>query len=93
MAITSAEIGILYGKCMSSTGKERISARDIYDYCVSIICIINNGIYQESIHINKSLTLKGEHKYHTIIQGTGMNDVIHITSEYVSISNLFSLAS
>jgi len=35
MAVTSAEIDILHGKCMSSAGEERISARDIYDYCVS----------------------------------------------------------
>ena len=35
MAITSADIDSLYVKCMSSAGEERISARAIYNYCVS----------------------------------------------------------
>ncbi|GAI08974.1 unnamed protein product, partial [marine sediment metagenome] len=35
MALTSSEIDTLYKKCMHSTTDERISARAIYDYCVS----------------------------------------------------------
>jgi len=35
MAITSAEIDNLYEKSMRSTSDERISARAIYDYCIS----------------------------------------------------------
>lgn len=35
MAITSVEIDNLYEKFMRSASDERISARDIYNYCIS----------------------------------------------------------
>ena len=50
--------------------------------------LIQEGTYHESIIINKSLIITGENKYTTIIHGTGSKDVIYITEEHVSLSNL-----
>jgi len=46
------------------------------------------GIYYENITINKPLTLIGEEKDNTILDGMGGPQVIHITTDNVYISNL-----
>ncbi len=51
--------------------------------------IIRDGLYHESIIIDKTLTIQGESKDKTILAGIGVKDVIQITAEHVSISNLF----
>lgn len=49
---------------------------------------INNGMYKEHIRIDKSITIIGENKYKTIIDGNGTGDVIFIDTDGVSISSL-----
>lgn len=48
---------------------------------------ISNGIYNETILIEKPLTLIGEKKGETILDGQGEKCVIHITASNVKISN------
>ena len=54
------------------------------------VVFVRNGIYKENIVINKTgLTLLGEDKYGTIIDGcNGVDDGIKIKSENVTIKNL-----
>jgi parallel beta-helix repeat protein len=46
---------------------------------------VNSGTYQESIVIDKQISLIGEGRATTTIMGTGMRDVIHITSNGVKV--------
>ena len=49
---------------------------------------VYNGVYHEFIRINKSsIQLKGESKHSTIIDGSGSDRIIFITSSWISISN------
>ncbi len=68
-----------------STIQEGIDAADIGD-----IIFVRNDIYNEHIVINKTgITLLGEDKYDTIIDGCkGVDDGIKIKSENVTIKNL-----
>ena len=47
---------------------------------------IPNGIYYENIIINKSISLIGEDKNNTIIDGGGIGDVVHVLADWVNIS-------
>ncbi len=47
--------------------------------------LVFNGIYPESIILNKTLRLLGEDKYTTRIEGTGIGDAINITDDNVTI--------
>ena len=55
--------------------------------------LIYEGTYHESIIIDKSLTIQGENKHSTILHGSGSKDVVYITEEQVSLSNLTILNS
>ena len=57
------------------------------------ILYIYPGTYTEEIIIDKSLTIAGLHKETTIIQGNGMENVIHINAEDVKVENLTILNS
>jgi len=45
-----------------------------------------NGTYYENVVVNKSITLIGEDKNTTIIDGNGTGDVIHVSVDYVNIT-------
>jgi len=47
---------------------------------------IYNNTYYENLVINKSINLKGENKYNTIIDGSSNGDVIYISEDWVNIS-------
>lgn len=47
---------------------------------------VRAGTYYENVTINKSLTLQGEDRNTTIIDGSGGGDVIYVTASYVTIS-------
>jgi parallel beta-helix repeat protein len=47
---------------------------------------VNSGIYYEDIIIDKILTLTGEDRENTVINGSGSSDVIFITADWVTIS-------
>lgn len=47
---------------------------------------VYNGTYYENIIVNKSITLVGENRDNTIINGRQKGDTIHITSEHVILS-------
>jgi parallel beta-helix repeat protein len=48
--------------------------------------IVSSGVYYEHVIINKSITLMGEEKSTTIIDGGGFGDVVTVISNNVSIS-------
>jgi parallel beta-helix repeat protein len=50
------------------------------------IVYIHNGIYSENILINKSISLTGENKENSIINGNGSENVITIRAEFVNIT-------
>ncbi len=49
---------------------------------------VNNGIYYESIVINKSITLIGEDKVTTVIDSNKKGDVVNIVAENCTIQNI-----
>jgi nitrous oxidase accessory protein len=48
---------------------------------------VKNGVYNENIFINKTITLKGEDKYNTIIDGRGTGNVVKIIAYGVKLSD------
>lgn len=50
------------------------------------IILVGEGVYNESLIVNKSITLIGKNKDTTIIGGNKTGDVIHITENFVNIS-------
>jgi nitrous oxidase accessory protein NosD len=46
---------------------------------------VRNGVYRENIIISKSLTLQGEDRETTIIDGGGSGSVVHITASHVTV--------
>jgi pectin methylesterase-like acyl-CoA thioesterase len=47
-----------------------------------------NGTYHEDILINKTITLTGEDRNTTIINGTGTKTVVTITSDWTNVTDL-----
>jgi len=47
---------------------------------------VRKGLYTENINISKSLTLQGEDRETTIIDGDGSGSIIHITVSHVMVS-------
>jgi len=47
---------------------------------------ISTGLYYEHLIVNKSVTLIGENKYNTIIDGTENGTIFNVTSDDVSVS-------
>ena len=50
------------------------------------IVFVRSGTYYEHVTISKSLTLQGENRDTTIINGSGTGNVIYVTSDEVSFS-------
>ena len=50
------------------------------------IIFVYSGTYHENIKINKSVSLIGENKTNTYIDGRGKNDVLYVSVDYVTIS-------
>jgi parallel beta-helix repeat protein len=48
--------------------------------------LVSKGVYNETLTIDKSITLTGSDKDNTIISGNKTGDVIYITADYVNIS-------
>jgi parallel beta-helix repeat protein len=48
--------------------------------------LVSKGVYNETLTIDKSITLIGINKDNTIISGNKTGDVIYITADYVNIS-------
>ncbi len=49
--------------------------------------IVRSGIYSENVFLNKTLTLIGEDRNATIINGGGSGNVIHVVSPNIAIMN------
>jgi parallel beta-helix repeat protein len=49
---------------------------------------IYQGTYNERVTVSKMINLTGEDKYSTVINGTGIGDVLIINSNYVNITGL-----
>ncbi|UCF12379.1 MAG: hypothetical protein JSW06_10135 [Thermoplasmatales archaeon] len=49
---------------------------------------IPSGTYYENIIINKSISLVGEDKETTIIDGSGTGDVVYVSADWVNIAGL-----
>ncbi len=50
------------------------------------IIYVRAGNYYENIYINKSITLQGEDKAITVIDGGGSGDVVNINADWVNVS-------
>jgi len=50
--------------------------------------LVSTGFYSEHLMINKSITLVGENRYTTIIDGSNSGTILDIASDNVSISDL-----
>ncbi|KXH71021.1 MAG: hypothetical protein AM326_12095 [Candidatus Thorarchaeota archaeon SMTZ-45] len=50
------------------------------------VIYVYNGTYFERVKINKSITIMGEDRNATIIDGGGSFDVVHITADWVNIT-------
>jgi parallel beta-helix repeat protein len=50
--------------------------------------LISTGFYTEHLKINKSITLVGENRHTTIIDGSNSGTILHIMADNVSISEL-----
>jgi len=48
--------------------------------------LVDAGTYYEHVTVSKSLTLQGENRDHTVIDGSGSGNVIYVTANYVTIS-------
>jgi parallel beta-helix repeat protein len=48
---------------------------------------VSKGFYSEHLLINKSITLVGEDKYTTIIDGSSTGTIIHVAADNVSVSD------
>jgi nitrous oxidase accessory protein len=53
---------------------------------------VYNGTYAENVIINKEVTLRGEHRNSTVIDGKGQGNTVHIQSEHV-ILNGFTITN
>lgn len=64
------------------------SIQDAIDNASSGDCIfVRNGTYRENIVVYKeNLTIKGENKYTTVIDGCGIEEVINIVADYTTIT-------
>jgi len=51
------------------------------------LIFVFSGIYNENIIINKSITLIGEKRENTIINGNGTGNVIYVSSDFVNITS------
>lgn len=49
---------------------------------------VYNGIYYENLVISKTISIIGQDKNNTIIDGSGLGKVMHITDDWVNITNL-----
>lgn len=47
---------------------------------------VYGGTYHENVIVNKTLSLTGEGREATVIDGNGSDDVVHVTANYVSIT-------
>jgi nitrous oxidase accessory protein NosD len=47
-----------------------------------------NGTYYEHITVNKMVTLVGENKYHTVLDGNGTGTIITLHAHGITVSNL-----
>jgi parallel beta-helix repeat protein len=50
--------------------------------------LIHSGTYVEQLRVAKSITLTGENKETTVIDGDGIGDVINVTADWVNITGL-----
>jgi len=50
--------------------------------------LVDEGIYPESIEVNKSVTIEGTGRQNTIVDGIGAPCAINVTSDYVNIRHL-----
>jgi len=60
----------------------------VNDAVASDTVYVYSGTYYEHVTINKSLTLQGENRGTTIVDGSGSGDVIYVTANNVTISGV-----
>jgi parallel beta-helix repeat protein len=54
---------------------------------------VYSGIYYENVYINKTISLAGENRDSTIINGSGSGDVIEVNTNYVNITGFMVTGS
>ncbi len=54
---------------------------------------VYNGTYNENVVVNRTINLTGEDKNSTIIFGDGSDDVVHVTSDWVNITEFTVIGS
>lgn len=58
------------------------------DTLVGHTILVDEGIYYENLVVNKSISLVGEDKFNTTVDGGGRGTVINVTASFVEIANL-----
>jgi len=85
--IIPSTVGIIKNTNIESNLKSGCYIQELIDNASAGDTIyVPSGIYYENIVINKSISLIGEDKNTTIIDGGGTDDVIHLTADWVNIS-------
>jgi len=86
--VIPSTVGIIEKKTIISNSSSRGYIQDLIDNASEGDTIyVPSGIYYENIIIDKSISLIGEDKDTTIIDGGGIGDVIYISADWVNISS------
>ena len=82
--LKAREISLCHSDCLAKTLPEALALASFGD-----TILLQEGIYPtEGILINKSVSLKGEALGKVVLDGQNKKNVLHITSDNVTISNL-----
>jgi parallel beta-helix repeat protein len=73
---------------LSGNGDYRTIQEAIQEASPHDTIYVHPGIYYENIVINKTITLEGEEKGKTVIDGNGQNSVLNITADGVFLSRI-----
>jgi parallel beta-helix repeat protein len=74
----------------SGAGNDTTSIQDAIDNYSNPgdIVYVYSGTYYENVVVNKTITLTGEDKVTTVVDGGGSGDVVNITADWVNVSGL-----
>ncbi|UCG68392.1 MAG: right-handed parallel beta-helix repeat-containing protein, partial [Thermoplasmata archaeon] len=78
----------LYVNTTGSDGAYTSIQDAINDSKIGDTVFVYNGTYYENVVVNKTINLTGENRDYTIVDGGGIGKVIHITIDFVNVTQL-----